>query len=688
MKHERFCAWILSAGLSALLAFGSLACMVTGLGLSADLRILGLFCLIYALAASAALHGLRRGGLLAAVGTALALGCQLCWGDLGPSFWRMAVQVSYLYHLGYGWPYLGNPYAAAAGTCLPAVCALAAGVTLLLLAVFQRRKGLTLGLLVSLLPLGSSLLLTDTVPETWCLILTFGAVALPVLTDAVRRRSSAEGVKLTAMLLIPVYLAVLLLFWAVPAETYQLPEDIFSRLLGRAPSGGETAVDGWESVLNLKTVGVQSYSERRVMEVNATAGGTLYLRGQAYENYTGQSWDTARRTDSGWPVDTFDTGAWVTVRTDSALSILYTPYYIRDYAADPPVNGRIANGADSTAYSFQIVVPLDGQPDEVLLTQEQMDACLALPADTQAWAQGYLEEHGIDILTSEDWSSAGYDGTVALAERIGNLVRTSATYDLRTSIMPSGYTDFAQWFLEQSDTGYCVHFATAAAVLLRAAGIPCRYVTGYLVDTEPGTDTEVQARHGHAWVEYYAPAYGWKILEVTPGNDAQVLPTLPAEPTETSPPPETTAPTDPPESSSPPEPTPSTQETEPRRDTADPAAPDVPLWFLPAAVCALAALAWVESALRRGLRRRSFRRGSPNRRALARWRYLCRLSRILRCPTPEEAERLAEKARFSQHRITRDELALLDGAIAAAAAQIGERPWPMRVLLRLILATD
>ena len=81
--------------------------------------------------------------------------------------------------------------------------------------------------------------------------------------------------------------------------------------------------------------------------------------------------------------------------------------------------------------------------------------------------------------------------------------------------MPSSETDFVRWFLEESDTGYCAHFASATAVLLQAAGIPARYVTGYMVDTQAGVSTTVYMDEAHAWVEFYDPSVGWRVLEST-----------------------------------------------------------------------------------------------------------------------------------------------------------------------------
>ena len=53
-----------------------------------------------------------------------------------------------------------------------------------------------------------------------------------------------------------------------------------------------------------------------------------------------------------------------------------------------------------------------------------------------------------------------------MAAAIADYVRQSASYDLMTDRMPADQTDFAIWFLEEGTTGYCVHFATAATMLL------------------------------------------------------------------------------------------------------------------------------------------------------------------------------------------------------------------------------
>jgi hypothetical protein len=61
--------------------------------------------------------------------------------------------------------------------------------------------------------------------------------------------------------------------------------------------------------------------------------------------------------------------------------------------------------------------------------------------------------------------------------------------------------------------GYCLHFASTMALLLRMADpdhpIPTRLVQGFLPGDVKGTTTTVRIKDAHAWVEVYFPGYGW-----------------------------------------------------------------------------------------------------------------------------------------------------------------------------------
>lgn len=69
--------------------------------------------------------------------------------------------------------------------------------------------------------------------------------------------------------------------------------------------------------------------------------------------------------------------------------------------------------------------------------------------------------------------------------------------------------------------GYCVHFASAAALMLRLRGIPTRLVGGYLChEWAPWLKRwVVRERQGHAWAEAWdADHQNWFLVETTPAN--------------------------------------------------------------------------------------------------------------------------------------------------------------------------
>jgi protein-glutamine gamma-glutamyltransferase len=77
-------------------------------------------------------------------------------------------------------------------------------------------------------------------------------------------------------------------------------------------------------------------------------------------------------------------------------------------------------------------------------------------------------------------------------------------------------------FLFVRRAGNCEYFASAMAVMLRAVGIPARYVTGFLPGeyNDVGGDYIVRESDAHAWVEVFFPDYGWITFDPTPpGNE-------------------------------------------------------------------------------------------------------------------------------------------------------------------------
>jgi transglutaminase-like putative cysteine protease len=73
--------------------------------------------------------------------------------------------------------------------------------------------------------------------------------------------------------------------------------------------------------------------------------------------------------------------------------------------------------------------------------------------------------------------------------------------------------------------GYCLHYASTMAMLLRAADpehpIPTRLVQGFLPGKRSGNTETVENLNAHAWVEVYFPGYGWIPFDPTGGAIGQ-----------------------------------------------------------------------------------------------------------------------------------------------------------------------
>lgn len=129
---------------------------------------------------------------------------------------------------------------------------------------------------------------------------------------------------------------------------------------------------------------------------------------------------------------------------------------------------------------------------------------------------------------------------LAKAEAVTGWLAANTTYSLCPPALTGG-ADPIEYFLSTSKTGYCMHYAGAAVMLLRELGVPARYASGYLVEAEQfqtideaETVGEVNAvvsenlpfeavvldDKAHAWVEIYLDTIGWVPVEVTPGYPA------------------------------------------------------------------------------------------------------------------------------------------------------------------------
>jgi hypothetical protein len=108
---------------------------------------------------------------------------------------------------------------------------------------------------------------------------------------------------------------------------------------------------------------------------------------------------------------------------------------------------------------------------------------------------------------------------LAPADAVRRVMRHLSGYSYslwREAPPPAGVTPLAD-FMTRTKSGHCEYFAAAAAILLRAAGVPTRYATGYAVMEYSALEQAyvVRARHAHAWTRAWVGGR-WIDLDPTP----------------------------------------------------------------------------------------------------------------------------------------------------------------------------
>jgi Transglutaminase-like superfamily len=102
-------------------------------------------------------------------------------------------------------------------------------------------------------------------------------------------------------------------------------------------------------------------------------------------------------------------------------------------------------------------------------------------------------------------------------------------YDQVNVPYPRPEQDYVDQFLFETKRGYCDNYSTAMVVLLRAVGVPARWVKGYTAgEYKKALDStykeyRITNYNAHSWVEVFFPDVGWVPFEPTKGFDNYVV---------------------------------------------------------------------------------------------------------------------------------------------------------------------
>ncbi|MBE5765670.1 MAG: transglutaminase domain-containing protein [Clostridiales bacterium] len=280
-------------------------------------------------------------------------------------------------------------------------------------------------------------------------------------------------------------------------------------------------------------------SEDAVMRVESTED--LYLRGTIKNTYTGYSWTDNAVKSRYLYVDPMRAGVKAEVfgtenvnenaffRTDAEVeflaegtSTLFVPYRAENVSAPIAMAvyfntvGEVflpRNAAQGDSYSFDVWLPVSESTVKAYSGAdgaEGMDVALvALPVGVDARVYALAEE-----ITQSAYSD--YEKAAAIRDYLQN----NYTYTL-DGAYGSMDRDFVSDFLFDWKEGYCTYFASAMAVLSRAAGLPARYIEGYHVPADESGETIVTGLNAHAWTEVWIDGLGWMTFDATPGMDGE-----------------------------------------------------------------------------------------------------------------------------------------------------------------------
>ena len=311
--------------------------------------------------------------------------------------------------------------------------------------------------------------------------------------------------------------------------------------------------------------GPRQLSGDTVLEVTMTQPTSYYLRGFVGEAYANSRWSTLDSKTLSEAADTFywlhqdgfyaqsqlttaaQAGVPDALRYDNTVTVqnvgasgkyLYAPYELlvgSDVLDAAQIGDRtlLASGLrGQRTYSFHasdnIITQYQRLAAALLEETEQTNAFLNTEAAYNRFAYDHYTDIPDDVRGFLEEKLGGYqkdEGQVHFdyqraKQNILFYLTTYITYE--ENVLPITGGDFALTFLDGTQSGYDVHYATAAALMFRYYGIPARYVEGYLVTKDDaaqmksGQTLNVGGNRAHAWVEYYQDGLGWLPFEATP----------------------------------------------------------------------------------------------------------------------------------------------------------------------------
>lgn len=560
--------------------------------------------------------------------------------------------------------------------------------------LISRIKSIKIAGLLSIALLVPCFVLVNTLPDLVPLLIIFTVLFALYFSSQTRQLNYAHSGVITAVC--AVILAVLITVLAVinPVADYERPKwqdnmlNTVQTLTGMKTYNGSGKIssalaevgNNVSSEVDFSNAGALKQTGTKVMTVVTDLNGRIYLKGMSYANYENNKWSVLTDEQANdYPQDfqafimtaNYQERSTVTIDTVNKESIVYTPYYLASIndTFSPVCDVLVSNSDKATNYSMSVMPFSESELDNFSMDFSSQvydydnfvkSYYLKLPYDTKLAMLKIAEENNLTGVSTQN-----------IPQAVKQFVSHSASYSLNTQKVPDG-RDVAEWFLNDAETGYCMHFANAAAVMLRALGVPARYVTGYCADVVDGKAI-VTSDNAHAWVEYYDSSIGWIPLDATSSDFVVVQATESIQPTTQA---QTTSPTV--------QPTTQAQTTKPVK-TEVKAKISTPA-IIVIIILLIIALEILRIILIRYYRKYSFTHKDYKSRVICIYRYLNKLSVHSKVRIPKKIENICTKAKFSTHNISDEEYKIvLNYVLTFRNKTIGKMPIVKKLYCIIIL---
>ncbi len=291
-------------------------------------------------------------------------------------------------------------------------------------------------------------------------------------------------------------------------------------------------------------------------QAQRAAAEQLYFRGAVYDTYDGGRWIRSRRPELRTVLTETDGRALVGEagatapgpevldgadrQEIEAMGVPATALLALDrpVAFELPAGrlGMIGSVKLAARWSGEIALRIGGDSADALVTLAQAHYTAYSRAPSShgtgpALLDGRARLANLElpgVLRDVKVLGARLGGAQDLRARVAAItswVRAGHGYTTTPPAPPSG-VDPVTNFLFAAREGHCEYFASAAVLLLRAAGIPARYVTGFRGGewNALGHYVAVRGDRAHAWAEAFLPEAGWIRVDATPPGPPATAP--------------------------------------------------------------------------------------------------------------------------------------------------------------------